>query len=115
MPIRLTTYQEADDATQTVTLDDTQYRLRTYWRDRLAAWFMDLREADDTEIFLGQRLSPGGDPWAGIRPENGPSGVLWCVGPDDYEREDLGDSLQIWYWPVDEIPEATTALDVTVT
>jgi len=114
MPVKLTTYQDVDDATQTVTLDDTQYRLRTYWRERLGAWFLDLREADNTEIMLGVRLSPGGDPFAGIQPENGPSGSLWCIGPDGYDREDLGDSLQLWYWPSDEIPTASTGWDVTV-
>lgn len=115
MPVLLSTYQEKDDATQTVTLDAAQYRLRTYWRDRQASWFMDLREADDTEIFLGRRLSPGGDPFSGIKPENGPPGVLWCIGPDAYVRADLGTSLQLWYWPEDEIPEVNTGLDVTVT
>lgn len=101
----ITTTPEVDDGTQTVTLGGSQFRVRLYWRERLYGWYMDVRESDDTAVFLGRRLSPGGDPFAGIRPENGPEGVFFVMGPDEYARADLGVSLLIYFIPDSEIPD----------
>ena len=96
---------------QTLTLGDEQFSLRLTWRDRTYAWYADLWAADGTPIWLGQRVSAG---WAlgfGLEPEGKPDGVFLVRGPDEYDRMDLGNTLQLVFYPTDELPEAEVSDD----
>jgi hypothetical protein len=61
---RLAVYATLPRSTQTVTLDDVQYRLRLTWYERLQAWYADLYQLDGTPLALARRLSPQ---WALLR------------------------------------------------
>jgi hypothetical protein len=112
----VTTYPELPAFIQTLVLGDVQYRLRLTWRDRTAAWYADLYTLDGTAVWLGQRVSTR---WAlgfGLEPENSPEGLFIVRGPDVYERANLGDTLEIVFYPEAEYPVfVPTAEAVTVT
>ena len=109
-------FPEQPSLRQSLTLGDAQYSLRLTWRDRTAAWYADLWTADGTAVWLGQRVSPGWALGGGLQPEGKPDGALLVRGPADYSRYDLGSTVQIVFYPADELPEAAAAVDdVTVT
>jgi hypothetical protein len=105
MPRPLNTFQQIPAHTQTVTLGDTVYRLRLIWRDRLDAWYADLFEQDGTPIRTGKRVSAEWVLFHGEM-EAKEDGMIYVYGPDDYDRNDLGENLLILYVPKDEILEA---------
>lgn len=113
----LTVYPEQPSLRQTVTLGGTQYDLRLVWRDRPAAWYADLWAADGTEVWLGQRVTPGWPLGAGLGPVGKLDGALLVRGPSGgYDRHDLGRTVQLVYYPSSELPEAVAAADaVTAT
>lgn len=112
----LTVFPDQPAVRQSVTLGGAQYDLRLTWRSRPAAWYADLWAADGTPVWLGQRVSPGWPLGGGSQPANRPSGTLLVRGPADYQRDDLGSSVQLVYYTPDELPAAVVADDaVTIT
>jgi len=113
---RIATFAAQADTTQTVTLDGVQYRLRLVWRERCRGWYMDLATLSGGQIVTGRRLSAGWCPLAGIRYTGAPGGYLYVRGIDGYERDDLGEGLQIVYYTADEVTRAgSTGPALTVT
>lgn len=113
----VTVFPEQPSFRQSLVLGDTQYSLRLTWRDRPAGWYADLWDATGTPVWLGQRVSPGWALGGGLTPASKPDGALLVRGPGDYNRYDLGDTVQIVFYPSDELPAATAgdaALTVTV-
>jgi len=113
----VTVYPEQPSHRQTLVLGDTQYSLRLTWRERPAAWYADLWQADGTPVWLGQRVTPGWALGGGLTPAGKPAGALLVRGPSDYGRYDLGDTVQIVFYADDELPAAAAiddALTVTV-
>lgn len=112
----LATFPAQPDSVQTVTLDSVQYRVRLYWRDRLAAWYFDLRLLDGTALVLGRRVSSGWSPVVGIKRDGMPPGYLLVRGVPEYTREQLGTDVQIVYYSADEVTRGTPdTFGITVT
>lgn len=99
------TFQQLPEHTQTVTLDDEQFRATLIYRERLTAWYLDLRTLDEEDIALGRRVSVEWGPLVGLTPENAPEGFIYVRGPDPYRREDLGSDVLIIRYDLSEIPE----------
>jgi hypothetical protein len=122
MANKIATFQEQPQFSQQLVVGGVEMRLRITYRQRLASWYVDALDLDDTRIATGRRLSPGFLPFLGlaletIDPPALPEDVIWyVVGPTDYAREDLGDTLGLIVFDLDEIPAAATEADqVTVT
>lgn len=93
-----------------VTLGEARYKVTLIWRERSSSWYMDLHTQDGTELVLGKRLAPGWSPLAGVDlGAHALNGVLYCRGPEDYERNDLGDTLVLVYVPQADIDAAASA------
>jgi hypothetical protein len=102
-------YPNLPEHSYVVTLGEARYRVTLIWRERPASWYMDLHTQDGTELVLGKRLAPGWSPLAGADlGEHAPDGLLYCRGPDNYSRMDLGDTLVLVYVPQEDIDAATT-------
>lgn len=112
MGLDIATFPELPQHTQTVTLDETQFRLRLTWLPRLQGWYLDLYALDETPLLLGRRLNPGWAVNAGLVVEGGPEGLLLVSGTDGYAREDLGRSLRLTYYTRAEL-QAADALRAT--
>lgn len=81
----------------TTTVDGVDIGLRVYWLDRAASWYVDLETDAGVPIATGARLSPGAVvafPGAGA---GVPPGRFVTVGPEPYQREDLGTQIQLVY------------------
>ncbi len=102
----ITVFPEQPSFQQSLTLDGVQFSLRLtfYERPSQSGWYADLFDATRAPIFAGQRLSPGWGLGLGLLPEGAPTGVLFVRGPSRYERFDLGDTVQIVYYPPEEFP-----------
>lgn len=112
----VTVFPEQPAFRQSLTLGDEQFSLRLTWRDRTAAWYADLWAADGTPVWLGQRLSPSWALGLGLAPAGKPDGLFIVRGPDNYDRLDLGNTLQLVFYPTDELPEPSAdANPITVT
>lgn len=103
-----------DRATQTVTLEDVQYRLTLTWRARPAGWYLDLYLLDGTPVALGRRLCAGFPVVIGGTIANAPPGMLFVRGSDGYARADLGVSLFLIYYSAAEITAARSRLGTVV-
>lgn len=117
MATQLKLSPDRPDDTQTVSLGGTVYQLRFFYRQRLGAWFMDLRKQDGTALALGRRLSPGWGPIAGIVRDDMPAGQLFVTRvPEPYERDDLGNGLYVRFYADAELPASSATLTtLTVT
>lgn len=112
----LATFPAQADTIQTVTLDAVQYRVRLYWRDRLAAWYLDLSLLDGTALALGRRVSTQWSPIANIKREGMPDGYLLVRGPAEHTREQLGSDVEIVYYSRADVTRATADdFGITVT
>jgi len=112
----LTMYPAQPQVLQMVTLGETQNQLRVTWRERLNAWYADLYTSGMVPIWLGQRVSTQWALGLGLQPESKPEGIFLVRGPAEYVRENLGSSVQIVFYPADELPAASVADDdITVT
>lgn len=103
---RIATFPAQADTVQTVTLSGVQYSLRLVWRDRCAAWYMDLSTAAGVDIVKGRRLSAGWCPLVSLSSEEAPAGYLYVRGVDGYARDDLGGGLQLLFYGADEVTRA---------
>ena len=89
----ISTFPLLPDTTQTVTLNAVQYRLRLYWRDRLAGWYVDLVSLAGEGIALGRRVSPGSIAVPDVHRIEAvklPGGGLLAFGPQAGAQEDSG-------------------------
>lgn len=105
----LTAFPNQPSFRQTMTLGDTQFGLRLTWRHRLAAWYADLFAANGDTIWAGVRVSPGWALGIGLVQEGEPAGSLFVRGPSEYERLDLGSTVQIVFYSDDEMDAARAA------
>lgn len=122
MPEQIATFQEFPQFSQQVVIGGVEMRLRITYRSRLASWYLDAFDLDDAPIVTGRRLSPGFVPMLGlaletIDPPALPEDVVWyVVGPADYVREDLGDTLGLFIIDRADLPATPATGDaVTVT
>ncbi len=116
MGVILTVFPQLPAFSQSLTLGLVQYRMRLTYRERTAAWYADLWTLAGEAIWLGQRVSPGWGLGFGLQPPNLPDGVMLVRGPSDYLRENLGETVNIAFYPTDELPAfIATAETVTVT
>ena len=108
MPRRITTRSDLRKHSQKLELDNTEYRMVLTWRQRPRGWYMDLYTGGGDPIALGRRLNPGWSPVRTPQSEKLPPGGLIVVGPAQYERTDLGDSLRLLYYTAEELSMLTT-------
>ena len=93
---------EIDDSEQQVELGGVNYRLRVRWIERTRAWYTSLATSEGEPIVEGRRLSPEWSPLFGLLPPiEVPNGVLVVSGAGLYERDDLGRTLHLTYYPPD--------------
>ena len=116
MGVQFQVFADLTAGTTTQTWDDRQIQIRTTFRERTGAWYMDLFELDGTPIVFGRRVSPGFAPLLGLGLEGvqlprGPALVI--LGADDpYLRAALGDTLTLLLLSAEEVDElSTTTLD----
>lgn len=120
MANKIATFQEQPQFSQQVAVGGLELRLRMTYRQRLASWYLDALDLDDAPIVVGRRLSPGFPPFYGlaletIAPPALPAGVIWYVmGPENYVREDLGDTLTLITIGLAELPAAVATGDDVV-
>lgn len=104
MPVLLSTRPDLRKHTQRVELDGVVYRIVLTWRQRLSAWYLNLyRSSDDAPIALGRRICPGWSPLFENTNPLRPPGAFVIIGPEDYQRTDLGDRVQILYYTQEEL------------
>lgn len=94
----------------TLTVGTERFRLRFTWRERTAAWYLDVYTQTGTPLAMGRRLSPLYAPLLDLSLVGGPSGHLLVTGPEPYTREQLGTDLLVLHVPADEVasPPAST-------
>lgn len=118
MPVEINTRPDLREQSQRATLDGVRYQIDLVWRQRSAAWYLDLYTGAGAPLALGRKLVPRWSPFAGITDDRLPAGALVVIGPDDYERTDLGDRLRLLYFSRDELeasaPEADPELTVII-
>jgi hypothetical protein len=97
--VQFQVFAELTEGTTTQTWEDRQIQIRTIFRPRTGAWYIDLFELDGTPIVFGRRVSPSFLPLLGVgfEGESLPRGqTLVVLGPEDpYEKVDLGDTLEL--------------------
>ena len=86
------------------TLGDRQFEVEFTWRPRPGSWHWTLRTREGDPLIRGVRLSPGASPVRSRPDPRLPAGYFFVVGPDPYDRDDLGDSLAVVFVPIDEVP-----------
>jgi hypothetical protein len=83
---------------QTVEVADVEIRIRLKWRERLDGWYASLffGENEDNPLAYDERIEPGQLLFEfEVPPE---SGAFYVRGPlEDYDREDLGSTLEILF------------------
>ena len=130
MADQVAVFPEHPQHIQTLTWGDTQVRVRFTWRQRTAAWYMDVFEpADGTvpgaifgdPIVTGRRISPRWAPMIGLSVEGLPligevlAVVDAPVGGDPYLRSDFGDLVRLLLVPESEIPAAADPATASLT
>jgi len=109
MPTQLPAYPGEGQFTLTFPMGGTQYNLVFTWRDRCAAWYLDVYLTDGTEVAIGRRISPNFRPLLGVVSPNAPAGELWVFGPTDpYFQSDLGTNVVVVWFDASEIPAAVS-------
>lgn len=97
MPVEISTRSDLRKQRQRVELDGSLYLIDLTWRQRLSGWYLDIYAQDRSPLALGRRLDPGWSPTSGSLNPDLPSGAFLAVGPADYSRADLGESLRLIY------------------
>lgn len=107
----LPTYPARSEHEYRITLGAAEYRVRFRWLWRCASWYADVWTADGTAVVLGRRLAPG----SLLVPDLSIVGVrgdlLMVFGSDGYARDDLGQTVRVLYFGIDEITASTSAED----
>ncbi len=97
MPLRLPVLAGFPAHRYTIQIGPTTVVVRLVWRDRPAAWYLDIYDQDGvTPLSLGRRLSPGWGPLLGLGarlPDLG--GVIIVGGADPYRQADVGPGLPV--------------------
>lgn len=92
---------------ETITLGGERFRLRFTWRERTAAWYLDVETQDGTKLASGRRLVAKGAPLGGLLIEGGPQGLFLVDAVNITAREQLGVDAFLLFLPTDEYPEET--------
>lgn len=91
-----------------VDLDAARYVFDFEWNDRAGAWFFDLSDAAGVRLLSSVRVSLGCALLERFADPALPPGVLFAVdttGADiEPARADLGDRVQLVYYPLADIP-----------
>lgn len=107
MPVKFQVFADLSAGTTTQTWADRQIQIRTTFRERTGAWYMDLFELDGTPIVFGRRVSPNFVPLLGLgfEGEQLPRGqTLLVVGPaDPYVKANLNDTLELLLLSAEEV------------
>ncbi len=98
----------------TVALAQVQVRTRFIYRDRTRSWYLDLFDAKDQPLAIGRRLSPQWGPLHGFSVPGAPDGIFVVIGPEDYQKADLGIDLTLVFVPRDEVPPAPDAEELII-
>lgn len=117
MPQRLRLDPRFRRQSQRVELDGAVYGIVLTWRDRTAAWYLDLYDASGAPIALGRKITTDWSPTQTSTEPGLPPGALAVSGPDPYAREDLDDRLNVYYYALAEllaIPASTVADDLVI-
>jgi hypothetical protein len=88
-----------------VEVEGVLLEIRTRWVERRSGWYVDIKKIeDDGETVLGRgfRIRDSSAPLTGLGRLQIP-GELVARGPADYDRDDLGDSLGLYYIPEDRL------------
>jgi len=87
--------------TQTVSLDQIDYRMTMRWSKVESAWYMDLRTADDEDIIVGQKVVAETDLLLGFASDDRPAGSIICL-PAEAQEGDVPaiDTLGTDFWLV---------------
>lgn len=116
------TFPDQFSITVQMTWGDRQVSMRTIWRRRPGAWYIDLFEADGTPIVFGRRMSPSFSPTNGFGFEGDQlprDRQLFTVGPNDpYLQSALGTVLETDLLPLlvtDEEVAAAVAAEASPT
>lgn len=87
-----------------LTIGQTLFTGRLYYRERLQGWYIDLYFPDGSAFVLGRRLTPGYGPWLGLALEDAPSATWIVLGRAPYSQEDLGtESLEVLEVTADDV------------
>lgn len=109
MAVQFQVFADLSAGTTTQTWDDRQIQVRTTFRERTGAWYIDLFELDGTPIVFGRRVSPIFMPLFGLgfEGESLPRGqTLLALGPDDpYLKAALNVTLVLELQSAEEIAE----------
>lgn len=95
----------------TVGGSDAVYKLRFCWRDRQNAWYVDLYGPDGERVLVGRRLSPRSTPWSNFVIDGLPDALVYCSGPDQYVKTDLGTALNLLCISEAELAEVVAEFD----
>lgn len=99
----------------------TKLRYTFTYRERTRSWYLDLHELNGTPVMLGRRISAKWVPtWGIARIPELMAGVLYVIGRENYEQDDLGtNDLRLWYVPEEDYfffqSNQQSALEPTVT
>lgn len=95
--LELTLFPEFAKFAQQATLGSRDYRLEFEWRPRLEAWYVNIFDpSTDEPVVTGRRITSYSSLTRGrIEFERG-AGLL-AIGPDPYDRYDLGTRLKVFF------------------
>jgi len=104
MPSSIPVDSQEAHLTESVNLDNESYELELVWRPRSSTWHMSIRrENGDVSIVERKAIRPSVSFFKNHVQQEAPDGVLIIVGPEDYDRRDLGENLELVYFSADEL------------
>jgi len=87
----------------TLDLEGVEFSLRFYWLEVAHGWYVDALRPDGTPVGRGYRIEPSGVLPLPTGVDIMPPGVFTATGPSDYQRDDLGTELQVFYLTAAEV------------
>lgn len=112
MPLEIPVSQSAYSSI-TVDLDQETFRIDLRWNSREEAWYMDVRQVDDTPIRIGVKVTPQAPINLPYHTEGMPRGVLQVLPERStilrVGRYDFGTNAKLYYISPDEFAEITAA------
>lgn len=83
---------------RSITLGGVPVQLILDWRDNAGAWYVSVETDAGVRVLSGVRVSPGGLVWRDGQDPRLPPGNLYTVGPDPYDRLQLGTDVRLLYF-----------------
>lgn len=94
---RIRTRGDLDRFSMTSIFEDVALSFAFRWNPRAGAWVVDVSDSDGTSLAEGLRLTPGSPLVPDVTLLGLPPGRLFVLGEDPYERDALGEGVQIYY------------------